>query len=60
MIARPGAPDQGNLGPNLAEVLHRGLEGGVLFLAGSAVNSIKNDAGRADSRLGAEAVRQAV
>jgi ribulose-bisphosphate carboxylase large chain len=60
MIARAGALDQGNLGPNLAEARQRGLAGGVLFLAGSAINSIKNAQGEADPRLGAEAMQQAV
>jgi hypothetical protein len=60
MIARAGALDQGNLGPNLAEARQRGLAGGVLFLAGSAINSIKNAKGEADPRLGAEAMQQAV
>ncbi len=32
----------------------------VLFLAGSAINSIKNAAGRPDPRLGAEAMLQAL
>ena len=32
----------------------------ILFLAGSAINSIKNAAGRADPKLGAEAMQQAL
>ena len=34
--------------------------GSVLFLAGSAINSIKNSAGKADAKLGAEAMTQAL
>jgi ribulose 1,5-bisphosphate carboxylase large subunit-like protein len=60
MIARAGALDQGNIGPNLAEVEARGLVGGILFLAGSAINSIKNAAGQADPLLGSEAMQQAL
>jgi hypothetical protein len=32
----------------------------ILFLAGSAINSIKNESGRPDPRLGAEAMQQAL
>jgi ribulose-bisphosphate carboxylase large chain len=60
MIARAGALDQGNIGPNLAEAESRGQLGGILFLAGSAINSIKNAAGVADPRLGAAAMQQAI
>jgi ribulose 1,5-bisphosphate carboxylase large subunit-like protein len=60
MIARAGGLDQGNLGLNLADVERRGLADGVLFLAGSAINSIKNAAGKTDPKLGAEAMQQAV
>ena len=60
MIARAGALDQGNIGPNLAEAQARGIADGVLFLAGSAINSLKNAAGAADPRLGAAAMQQAV
>ena len=44
MIARAGALDQGNIGLNLADAEKRGLSENVLFLAGSAINSIKNTA----------------
>jgi ribulose-bisphosphate carboxylase large chain len=60
MIARAGGLDQGNIGLNLADVEQRGLAGNVLFLAGSAINSIKNAHGEADPRLGALAMEQAL
>jgi ribulose 1,5-bisphosphate carboxylase large subunit-like protein len=60
MIARAGGLDQGNIGLNLAEVEKRGLSENILFLAGSAINSIKNDQGRADPQLGALAMQQAL
>jgi ribulose 1,5-bisphosphate carboxylase large subunit-like protein len=60
MIARAGALDQGNIGLNLADAERRGMAGGILFLSGSAINSIKSKNGAADPRLGAEAMLQAV
>jgi ribulose 1,5-bisphosphate carboxylase large subunit-like protein len=60
MITRAGALDQGNIGLNLADAERRGLSENILFLAGSAINSIKDAQGRADPRIGAEAMRQAV
>lgn len=60
MIARAGALDQGNIGLNLADVEARGLTPNVLFLAGSAINSIKNDQHRYDPKLGALAMTQAL
>jgi ribulose-bisphosphate carboxylase large chain len=60
MIARAGALDQGNICLNLADVESRGLMQGVLFLAGSAINSIKNAAGRYDPALGAQAMMEAI
>ena len=60
MIVRAGALDQGNIGLNLADAEKRGITGDVLFLAGSAINSIKNAHGKADSALGAEAMIQAL
>lgn len=59
-IVRAGALDQGNIGLNLADAEQRGLTSQVLFLAGSAINSIKNAAGKYDPPLGAEAMRQAL
>jgi ribulose-bisphosphate carboxylase large chain len=60
MIARAGALDQGNIGLNLADAERRGLQDDILFLAGSAINSIKDRTGKADPRLGAAAMLQAV
>jgi len=60
MIARAGGLDQGNLLLNLADAEERGLSQHILFLAGSAINSIKNPSGKADPRYGAEAMLQAL
>ncbi len=60
MITRAGALDQGNIGLNLADIERRGLGENVLFLAGSAINSIKNVQGKADPNLGAAAMIQAI
>jgi len=60
MIVRAGGLDQGNICANLADVERRGITENVLFLAGSAINSVKNEKGKADPRLGAEAMTQAL
>ncbi|MEK7683986.1 MAG: RuBisCO large subunit C-terminal-like domain-containing protein [Verrucomicrobiota bacterium] len=60
MIVRAGALDQGNIGLNLADAEKRGLTENVLFLAGSAINSIQNAQGQTDPKLGAEAMMQAL
>jgi len=60
MLVRAGALDQGNIGLNLADAEKRGIMDSVLFLAGSAINSIKNKRGKADPKLGAEAMLQAL
>ena len=60
MITRAGALDQGNLILNLQDVEKRGIVPNVLFLAGSAINSIKNAKGEADPRLGTEAILQTI
>ena len=60
MIARAGGLDQGNIILNLADAEQRGLSECILFLAGSAINSIKNNAGKPDPKLGAEAMQQAL
>lgn len=60
MIVRAGSLDQGNIGLNLADAERRNLLSNVLFLAGSAINSIKNAAGKADAKLGAGAMKQAL
>jgi ribulose-bisphosphate carboxylase large chain len=60
MIARAGGLDQGNIILNLQDAERRGLSEQILFLAGSAINSIKNSKGRPDPKLGAEAMQQAL
>jgi ribulose-bisphosphate carboxylase large chain len=60
MIARAGGLDQGNICLNLADAEERGLSQDILFLAGSAINSIKNAKGKADPKMGAEAMFQAL
>jgi ribulose-bisphosphate carboxylase large chain len=60
MVVRAGGLDQGNIGLNMADVEKRGIIGNVLFLAGSAINSIKNPQGKADPLYGAEAMLQAL
>ena len=60
MIVRAGGLDQGNIILNLMDVERRGQIANVLFLAGSAINSIKNAAGRPDPKLGTEAMLQAL
>ncbi|MEX2118393.1 MAG: RuBisCO large subunit C-terminal-like domain-containing protein [Pirellulales bacterium] len=60
MIARAGGLDQGNIGLNLAHAERLGIAENLLFLAGSAINSIKNAQGAADPRLGAAAMSEAL
>ena len=60
MIARAGGLDQGNIILNLQDVEARGLGEHVLFLSGSAINSVKDATGQPDPRLGAEAMQQAL
>jgi ribulose 1,5-bisphosphate carboxylase large subunit-like protein len=60
MIARAGGLDQGNILLNLQDAAERGLSAHVLFLAGSAINSINNGAGKADPKLGAAAMMEAL
>jgi ribulose-bisphosphate carboxylase large chain len=60
MIARAGGLDQGNIIPNLIDAEQRGLAPSILFLAGSAINSIKGPHGKPDPKLGAEAMLQAL
>lgn len=59
-IVRAGALDQGNIGLNLAEAEARGMSGGIMFLAGSAISSIKDANGKPNPKLGAEAMLQAI
>lgn len=58
MIARAGALDQGNLILNLRDTERRGIVQDVLFLAGSAINSIKDEQGKTVPGLGLEAMAQ--
>ena len=44
----------------MADASRRGITQLVLYLSGSAINSIKNAKGKTDSLLGAEAMRQAI
>ncbi len=60
MIARAGALDQGNIILNLQDVESKGIAQNVLFLAGSAINSIKDKSGKTDPRIGLEAMLQAI
>ncbi len=55
-----GALDQGNIILNLEDLESTGNAQNVLFLAGSAINSIKGKNGRADPRIGLEAMIQAI
>jgi ribulose 1,5-bisphosphate carboxylase large subunit-like protein len=59
-IVRAGGLDQGNIGLNLADAERRDLSHLVLYLAGSAINSITNDQGQSDPTIGAAAMMQAV
>ena len=60
MIVRAGALDQGNICLNLEDAEKRGLSDSILFLAGSAINSIKNGKGDPDPKTGLEAMEQAL
>ena len=60
MITRAGALDQGNIILNLEDLEAKGIAQNVLFLAGSAINSIKGPNGKADPRIGLEALIQAI
>ena len=60
MITRAGALDQGNLILNLQDVERRGIARNVLFLAGSAINSIKDEHGRYDPKLGLKAMLETI
>jgi ribulose 1,5-bisphosphate carboxylase large subunit-like protein len=60
VIVRAGSLDQGNIILNLADAARRGITEKVLFLAGSAINSIKNSKGKPDPALGALAMTQAL
>ncbi len=60
MIARAGGLDQGNIILNLRDAARRGYGDGVLYLAGSAINSIKDSSGVASPELGSAAMEQAL
>jgi ribulose 1,5-bisphosphate carboxylase large subunit-like protein len=60
MLVRAGSLDQGNIGLNLADAEKRGLSENILFLAGSAINSLKRPDGSADAQLGIQAMLQAI
>ncbi len=60
MMARAGGLDQGNIITNLLDVERGAGAGNYLFLAGSAINGIKNTKGEYDPAVGAEAMRQAL
>jgi len=60
MITRAGALDQGNLILNLQDVESKGIAQNILFLAGSAINSIKDKSGNTDPRIGLDAMLQAI
>ena len=60
LMARAGGLDQGNIIQNLMDVSRKGSAGNYLFLAGSAINGIKNKAGKYDPSLGALAMEQAL
>lgn len=60
MLVRAGALDQGNIGLNLADADKRGIGENILFLAGSAINSLKNAAGKVEAQIGIQAMLQAI
>jgi ribulose-bisphosphate carboxylase large chain len=60
MITRAGGLDQGNLILNLQDLETDGIPQNVLFLAGSAINSIKDRSGKPDPRIGLDAMLQAI
>jgi ribulose 1,5-bisphosphate carboxylase large subunit-like protein len=60
MITRAGALDQGNLILNLQDVEARGIAQNVLFLAGSAINTIQDKSGKPDARIGLDAMLEAI
>lgn len=60
MLVRAGALDQGNIGLNMADAEQRGIGENILFLAGSAINSLKGPDGKADAQIGIQAMQQAI
>ncbi len=60
MITRAGALDQGNIVLNLQDIEARGITPNVLFLAGSAINTIKGADGKPDPKIGLDAMLEAI
>ncbi|MEX2169796.1 MAG: RuBisCO large subunit C-terminal-like domain-containing protein [Pirellulales bacterium] len=60
MITRAGGLDQGNIILNLQDADRRNATATMLFLAGSAINSIKSPRGKVDPRYAAEGMQQAI
>jgi ribulose 1,5-bisphosphate carboxylase large subunit-like protein len=60
MVTRAGALDQGNVILNLQDLEARGMAQNVLFLAGSAINTIKDKRGKPDARIGLDAMLEAI
>jgi hypothetical protein len=60
MIARAGGLDQGNIILNLIDASAHLPKGQVLYLAGSAINSLVGADGKVDVGLGAQAMREAL
>jgi len=60
MMARAGGLDQGNIIPNLLDVIKGPGMTNYMFLAGSAINGIKNSRGEYDAAIGSEAMKQAL
>jgi ribulose-bisphosphate carboxylase large chain len=60
MIARAGGLDQGNIILNLMDASTHLPKGQVLYLAGSAINSLKGADGKVDVGVGAQAMREAL
>ena len=60
MLVRAGALDQGNIGLNMADAEKRGISENILFLAGSAINSLKRPDGAVAAQLGIDAMLQAI
>jgi len=60
MISRAGGLDHGNVILNLEDAEQRQLSANILFLAGSAINSIKDSSGWTDPRIGLVGMQQAI
>lgn len=60
MIARAGGLDQGNIILNLRDAHRRGYGDGILYLAGSAINGVKDAEGKPSPAMGSRAMMEAV